>query len=85
MIEGTTVAVDVTVRVGEGLAVGVGVGVGVEVKVGAAVCVLRISGEGFIAASAASGVAGWRLHADMSSQQAASSARGRRLSQRAGR
>ena len=91
VIEGTAVAVDVTVKVGEGLAVGLGVevrvgdAVCVELRVGVAVCVLRISKEGFIAASAASGVACWRLHADTSSQQAARSNRGRRLSKRAGR
>ena len=91
MIEGMEVAVDVTVGVGEGLAVGVGVevrvgyAVCVEVGVGDAVCVLWNSEVGFIAASAASGGAGWRLHADTSSQQAARSDRGRRLSKRAGR
>ena len=92
MIEGTAVAVDVTVRVGEGLAVEVGVevrvgdGVCVEVRVEDAVSVLlRISEERFIAASAASGGACWRLHADTSSQQAARSAWGRKLSKRAGR
>jgi len=91
VIDGTAVAVDVTVRVGEGLAVEVGVevrvgdAVCVELRVEDAVCVLRISKEGFIAASAASGVACWRLHADTSSQQVARSDRGRRLSKRADR
>jgi hypothetical protein len=68
VIEGVDVAVGVEVGVGERLAEGMGV----DVWVGVAVNVLRISGEGFTAAIAGAGIVCWRLHADKSTQQAAS-------------
>lgn len=68
VIEGVDVAVGVDVGVGDGLAEGMGV----DVWVGAAVNVLLISGEGFPATIEGAGIVCWRLHADKSTQQAAS-------------
>lgn len=69
---GDGVIEDVDVAVGVEVGVGVAEGMGVDVSVGAAVNVLLISGDGFTATIEGVGIICWRLHADKSTQLAAS-------------